>query len=153
MKPFAQLILCGTSALLLASPVVAQTSSDKSGASGSGSSSAGSSSSPSSGSSSSSPSSSGGSSSSGASASGSPSSSAGASTRGKVAVQQQGQTRKQFFDKLDTNGDGSISRAEAQASPALVIVFPDADTNSDGALSVVEFEAVPLANPDGSAVQ
>lgn len=132
MKPFAQLILCSASALLLASPVVAQTSSDKSGASSSGGSSSGSS---------------------GASASGSPSSSAGASAGRKVQVQQQGQTRKQFFDKLDTNSDGSISRAEAQASPALVIVFPATDTNSDGAISVVEFEVVPLTNPDGSAVQ
>ena len=150
MKPFAQLILCGTSALLLASPAVAQTSSDKSGygsGASSGSSGAPSSSSGASGS----PSSDSGASSSGAS--GSPSSSAGASAGRKVQVQQQGQTRKQFFDKLDANGDGSISRAEAQASPALVIVFPATDTNSDGAISVVEFEAVPLANPDGSAVQ
>jgi len=52
-----------------------------------------------------------------------------------------------------SNGDGSISRAAAQASPALVIVFPDSDTNSDGVISVIELEAVPLVNPDGTPVQ
>jgi hypothetical protein len=135
MKPFAQLILCSAAALLVVGPVQAQTSPEKKSDAPAASSGSGSSGSPSSGSSS------------------SPSSSAGASAaRGKVPVKQ-GQSRKQFFDSLDTNSDGSISRAEAAASPALVILFPDTDTNSDGNLSVIEFEVVPLTNPDGTAVQ
>ncbi len=57
---------------------------------------------------------------------------------------QSGQTRQQVFDRLDTNRDGMISRAESDADPDLVAVFVTMDTNSDGTLSVVEFELVPI---------
>jgi len=60
--------------------------------------------------------------------------SSGASGRASVPVQQ-GQTRQQRFDQLDTNGDGAISRAEAQASPELLLIFVDTDTSGDGAIS------------------
>jgi len=76
----------------------------------------------------------------------------GSALRGSVPVQQ-GQTRAQKFDQLDKNRDGKISRAEAAASPELVVIFPDTDTNSDGGISVVEFQVVPLAQPDGTQVQ
>ena len=64
-----------------------------------------------------------------------------------------GQTRKQTFDQLDSNRDGFLSRAEAQASPELIIVFIETDTNSDERLSPVEFVIVPLMQEDGTAVQ
>jgi hypothetical protein len=122
-------ILCGASALFIATGAFAQ-------ASGSGASpSSGSGAAPSAGS--------------GASPSGGASGSA--SKRGMQL--QQGQSRQQLFQSLDTNNDGQISKAEAAASPALVILFPATDTNSDGAITVVEFEAVPLTNADGSAAK
>jgi Ca2+-binding EF-hand superfamily protein len=80
------------------------------------------------------------------------SSAAGATTaRGKVPVQQN-QTRKQFFDQMDKNNNGSISRSEAQASPALVIIFTELDADSNGELSAAEFEKAPLVQPDGNPV-
>ena len=66
---------------------------------------------------------------------------------------QQGQTRTQKFDQLDKNHDGTISRAEAEASPELVLIFVDTDTNADGSISAVEFQVVPLAQPDGTQVK
>jgi EF hand domain-containing protein len=87
------------------------------------------------------------------SASGGGSAAGGASAaRGSVPVQQN-QTRKQKFDQLDTNKNGTISREEAAASPELVLIFVDADTNSDGSISAVEFQVVPLVQPDGTAVK
>jgi hypothetical protein len=81
------------------------------------------------------------------------SASSGASaSRGNVPVQQ-GQTRAQKFDQLDKNRDRMISRAEAEASPELVLIFVDTDTNADGSISVVEFQVVPLVQPDGTQVK
>jgi Ca2+-binding EF-hand superfamily protein len=46
------------------------------------------------------------------------------------------------FKKLDTNGDGKISRAEAQAgSPRLAARFDDIDTNKDGFITPDEMKA------------
>jgi hypothetical protein len=64
---------------------------------------------------------------------------------------QSGQTRKQVFDGLDTNRDGMISRAEADAEAALVSIFVSTDANSDGMLSPIEFAVVPIAFGDGAA--
>jgi hypothetical protein len=64
-----------------------------------------------------------------------------------------GQTRKQTFDQLDTNHDGMISRAEAQASPDLVILFVPSDANGDGQLSPAEFAVVPIVDASGASVQ
>jgi Ca2+-binding EF-hand superfamily protein len=66
---------------------------------------------------------------------------------------RQGQTRKQTFDRLDTNHDGMISREEAQADPDLIIIFVDADADKDGQLSPAEFIVVPITQEDGSAVK
>ena len=43
--------------------------------------------------------------------------------------------------KLDTNGDGNLSREEAQASPRLASQFDTVDTNKDGLLSAEELRA------------
>jgi TolA-binding protein len=69
--------------------------------------------------------------------------------KGSVPLTQN-QTRQQLFDQLDANHNGSVSRAEAQESPALVLIFVETDANGDGELSVIEFGSVPLSNPDGS---
>lgn len=73
------------------------------------------------------------------------------SARGSVPLQS-GQTRQQLFNQLDANSSGSVSRAEAQANPALMLIFVDMDTNGDGELSAAEWGAVPLVNPDGTRV-
>jgi hypothetical protein len=66
---------------------------------------------------------------------------------------KQGQTRKQTFDKLDTNSDGYISRSEAQASPEFLIIFLDTDTDNDQRISPAEFLLVPITQDDGTMVQ
>jgi Ca2+-binding EF-hand superfamily protein len=78
---------------------------------------------------------------------------AGGSTQRAPVQLQQNQTRRQLFDQLDTNGNGSISRGEAEASPALVIIFVEVDANGDGQLSAAEFGEVPMTNADGSPAQ
>ena len=65
---------------------------------------------------------------------------------------QSGQTRQQLFDRLDANGSGAVSRAEAEASPALMLIFVDMDANADDELSADEWGDVPLVNPDGTRV-
>jgi hypothetical protein len=66
---------------------------------------------------------------------------------------QQNQTRQQLFERLDANQSGSVSRSEAEAAPALVVIFVEMDANADGELSAAEFERVPLSRPDGSAAK
>jgi hypothetical protein len=66
---------------------------------------------------------------------------------------RQGQTRKQTFDRLDTNHDGMISRKEAEADPDLVILFLGTDADNDGQLSSAEFIVVPIVQEDGSVVR
>jgi hypothetical protein len=63
-----------------------------------------------------------------------------------------GMTRQQAFDWLDTNHDGTISRAEAQANAELVAIFMATDANNDGMLSAVEFAAVPITFDGSTAV-
>ena len=70
------------------------------------------------------------------------------SARGSVPLQS-GQTRQQLFNRLDANNSGSVSRTEAQASPALMVIFVVMDANADGELSAAEWSTVPLVAPDG----
>lgn len=48
-------------------------------------------------------------------------------------------TQAQSWDALDTDSDGSLSKTEAAAHPALTSVFDEADSNSDGQLSPTEY--------------
>ena len=73
------------------------------------------------------------------------------SVRGSVPLQS-GQTRQQLFDRLDVNNSGSVSRTEAQASPALVVIFVEMDADANGELSAAEWIMVPLVAPDGMRV-
>jgi Ca2+-binding EF-hand superfamily protein len=65
---------------------------------------------------------------------------------------QQGQTRQQMFDKLDANSNGSVTRAEAAGTPALIVIFAETDANGDGEISRAEWDKVQLVNPDGTSV-
>jgi hypothetical protein len=56
---------------------------------------------------------------------------------------QPGQWRQQFFDKIDTNHDGTISRAEYQAW--IDGRFAKLDTNGDGVVNADEVATSPMA--------
>jgi len=60
------------------------------------------------------------------------------------AAHQQGQGER--WKKLDTDGDGRISRAEAAASPKLAEHFDRIDTNKDGYLSAEDLQAARAAH-------
>lgn len=52
-----------------------------------------------------------------------------------------GKRAEHFFNKLDTNGDGVLSRSEVAGRPMLSKHFDDIDTNKDGVLSRDELGA------------
>ena len=43
------------------------------------------------------------------------------------------------FTRADTNGDGKLSREEAQRFPEIAARFDELDTDHDGFLSLIEF--------------
>lgn len=56
------------------------------------------------------------------------------------ADHHEGSDRKaRMIEKLDTNGDGAISKAEVEAAKAAK--FAEADANGDGSLTMAELEA------------
>ena len=56
--------------------------------------------------------------------------------------------RLDAFRRLDANGDGWLSRAEAAKRPEVGANFQRADANRDGRLSFAEFETIPLNRSD-----
>ncbi len=52
------------------------------------------------------------------------------------------------FNQADTNGDGRLSRQEAQAIPGLAERFDAVDTDKDGAISLQEL-SVAMSRPAG----
>lgn len=53
----------------------------------------------------------------------------------------EGKNRGDAMKKLDTDGDGRISKAEAQAAPRLAEHFDAIDTNHDGYITTEEMKA------------
>jgi len=49
-----------------------------------------------------------------------------------------------FFQRYDSNHDGSISRTEAEEDPDLTLVFDKADANHDDVLDRIEFRRAAL---------
>ena len=58
-----------------------------------------------------------------------------------VAFAQTGHGEPSFAD-LDANGDGRLSKDEAQADPRVAEAFEKADTNQDGYLNLKEFISI-----------
>jgi hypothetical protein len=54
---------------------------------------------------------------------------------------EKGKHRGGMLKKLDTDGDGRISRAEAQAAPRLAEHFDEIDANKDGFITMEEMKA------------
>lgn len=52
--------------------------------------------------------------------------------------------RLDMFRRLDADGDGWVSKAEAAARREVAAGFPKADANRDGRLSFAEFETIAL---------
>jgi hypothetical protein len=48
---------------------------------------------------------------------------------------------REAFQRADANGDGQLTRAEAQHLPILPRTFEDADLNKDGVLTLDEYQA------------
>jgi hypothetical protein len=60
----------------------------------------------------------------------------------QAAMPEPATTPAERFAALDIDADGSLSRAEAEASPALRDRFDEADTDASGALSQAEYAAL-----------
>lgn len=57
----------------------------------------------------------------------------------------------QTWASVDTDGDGSISKPEAQVNAGLAQVFDQADTNKDGKLTPDEYKAYVAAQQGAAA--
>lgn len=71
-------------------------------------------------------------------------------TSNDASAATQGDPAKKSWADVDADKDGSLSKAEASAIPALGQVFDKADSNADGSLSADEYKAyVDKAGKDG----
>ncbi len=77
--------------------------------------------------------------------------SAGSSASKRGMKVKKGQTRDQVFSQLDTNGDGMISRDEANANPDVLLLFVETDQNNDQMIAPSEFIIIPLIEEDESS--
>ena len=69
-------------------------------------------------------------------------------------AQSKAQAAAARFKKIDTNGDGKISRAEAQANaPRLAAHFDEVDTNKDGFITPDEMKAARAKRQAAAAAQ
>jgi Tfp pilus assembly protein PilV len=57
----------------------------------------------------------------------------------------------QTWASVDTDGNGTISKSEAQVNAGLAQVFDQADTNKDGELTPDEYKAYVAAQQSGAA--
>jgi len=72
-----------------------------------------------------------------------------AAQAGQAAAQSGG--GGQTWASIDTDGNGTISKSEAQVNAGLAQVFDQADTNKDGELSADEYKAFVAAQQSGAA--
>lgn len=64
-----------------------------------------------------------------------------AAAQAQTQAQAQSNGGGQTWASVDTDGNGSISRSEAQVNPGLAQVFDQADADSDGQLTPDEYKA------------
>ena len=74
---------------------------------------------------------------------------ASATTSNDASAATSGDPSKKSWNDVDLNKDGSLSKAEAAAIPALGQVFDKADANADGSLSADEYKAYVGKAKDG----
>jgi hypothetical protein len=55
-----------------------------------------------------------------------------------------------YFTKLDTDGNGVLSKEEAAADPVLMESWATADANQDGQLEMAEFSAFEMKAAEGA---
>ncbi|KRG74001.1 calcium-binding protein [Stenotrophomonas chelatiphaga] len=70
---------------------------------------------------------------------------------GQAAAQANG--GGQTWASIDTDGNGTISKTEAQVNAGLAQVFDQADTNKDGELSADEYKAFVQAQQGAAGAQ
>ena len=67
-----------------------------------------------------------------------------------ASAQAQASGGGQTWASIDTDGNGTISKSEAQVNAGLAQVFDQADTNKDGELSADEYKAFVAAQQAGA---
>ena len=58
-----------------------------------------------------------------------------------LSSQSKASTGQKTWEELDTNKDGNLSKAEADADPGMKAIFAKADANGDGILTPEEYRA------------
>ena len=70
-------------------------------------------------------------------------------TSNDASAATQGDPAKKSWADVDADKDGTLSKAEASAVPALGQVFDKADSNADGSLSADEYKAYVAKSGEG----
>lgn len=66
---------------------------------------------------------------------------------GTTARQPASSDKEQMFRRLDIDGDGFVSKAEAAGHEAVTVGFDRADRNRDGKLSFAEYDSIGKPRP------